>query len=93
MVKSTLTRHIKEVRAFTFCSNATQAGLDVVWPDKKQTGLIDSLFRNFYIPPVVFAMFEDADGESIRECVDGKQVSASVSTISCPNLMFDWFRD
>lgn len=29
---------------------------DVVWPDTKQIGLIDSILRNFYIPPVIFGM-------------------------------------
>ena len=27
---------------------------DVVWPETKQIGVIDSIFRNFYIPPVIF---------------------------------------
>lgn len=47
---------------------------DVVWADSKQVGLIDSLFRNFYVPPVVFAVTKDEDGATIRICVDGKQV-------------------
>lgn len=28
--------------------------IDVVWPEAKQVGIIDSIFRNFYIPPVIF---------------------------------------
>ena len=28
--------------------------LDVVWSELKQIGLIDSIFRNFYIPPIIF---------------------------------------
>lgn len=31
--------------------------LDVVWPDTKQSGLIDSILRNYYIPPVIFGVF------------------------------------
>lgn len=27
---------------------------DVVWSESKQVGLIDSILRNFYIPPVIF---------------------------------------
>jgi len=27
---------------------------DVVWPETKQIGIIDSVYRNFYIPPVIF---------------------------------------
>lgn len=51
--------------------------LDVVWPEAKQIGLIDSIFRNFYIPPIVFAVQQDDDGEEVRVCVDGKQVCSS----------------
>lgn len=31
--------------------------LEVVWHDDKQIGLIDSILRNFYIPPVIFGDF------------------------------------
>ncbi len=48
--------------------------IDIVWADSKQVGLIDSLFRNFYVPPVVFAVTKDEDGAIVRVCVDGKQV-------------------
>ncbi|TFK75833.1 hypothetical protein BDN72DRAFT_831277 [Pluteus cervinus] len=51
---------------------------DVVWPESKQVGLIDSVFRNFYIPPVVFAVRKDEEGEEIRICVDGKQRLTSI---------------
>ncbi|KAF9222541.1 hypothetical protein BS17DRAFT_735287 [Gyrodon lividus] len=51
---------------------------DVVWPENKQIGLIDSIFRNFYVPPVIFAVQKDADGETIRVCVDGKQRLTSI---------------
>ncbi|KAI0317817.1 hypothetical protein OF83DRAFT_1022411, partial [Amylostereum chailletii] len=27
---------------------------DVVWNEMKQINLIDSVFRNFYIPPLIF---------------------------------------
>ncbi|KAF8585948.1 hypothetical protein K439DRAFT_1659991 [Ramaria rubella] len=52
---------------------------DVVWPEAKQIGLIDSIFRNFYIPPVIFAVQKDDDGEELRVCVDGKQRLTSIS--------------
>ncbi|EPQ57689.1 hypothetical protein GLOTRDRAFT_37727, partial [Gloeophyllum trabeum ATCC 11539] len=51
---------------------------DVVWPESKQIRLIDSLFRNFYIPPIVFAVQPDEDGELVRICVDGKQRLTSI---------------
>jgi uncharacterized protein with ParB-like and HNH nuclease domain len=50
----------------------------VVWPESKQIGLIDSIFRNFYVPPVIFAVQEDDDGETTRVCVDGKQRLTSI---------------
>ncbi|KAG2150495.1 hypothetical protein DEU56DRAFT_32120 [Suillus clintonianus] len=51
---------------------------DVVWPETKQIGLIDSIFRNFYVPPVIFAVTKDDEGEPIRICVDGKQRLTSI---------------
>jgi uncharacterized protein with ParB-like and HNH nuclease domain len=51
---------------------------DIVWPEVKQIGLIDSIFRNFYIPPVVFAVQRDEDNEEVRICVDGKQRLTSI---------------
>ncbi|KAK2467563.1 hypothetical protein APHAL10511_000418 [Amanita phalloides] len=46
---------------------------DVVWPEAKQIGIIDSIFRNFYIPPVIFAVNTSDDGSETRTCIDGKQ--------------------
>lgn len=57
----------------------TALPLDIVWPDTKKSFLIDSIFRNFYIPPVIFAVREAADGAEIRVCVDGKQRLTSIS--------------
>ena len=51
---------------------------DVVWPTGKQMEIIDSLFHNFYVPPVIFAVMRDEDGEEIRVCVDGKQRLTSI---------------
>ncbi|KAK0206459.1 hypothetical protein DFS33DRAFT_1381562 [Desarmillaria ectypa] len=51
---------------------------DVVWSEQKQSLLIDSIFRNFYIPPVVFAVTLDDEGEEVRVCVDGKQRLTSI---------------
>jgi uncharacterized protein with ParB-like and HNH nuclease domain len=51
---------------------------DVVWREPQQIGLIDSVFRNFYIPPVIFACTIDEDGEPVRVCVDGKQRLTSI---------------
>jgi hypothetical protein len=51
---------------------------DVVWPESKQIGLIDSLFRNYHIPPVIFSMAATPDGETYRVCLDGKQRLTSI---------------
>ena len=51
---------------------------DVVWPTGKQMEIIDSLFHNFYVPPVIFALMRDEDGEEVRVCVDGKQRLTSI---------------
>jgi len=40
--------------------------------------IIDSLFHNFYIPPIVFAVVEDEEGHEIRICLDGKQRLTSI---------------
>lgn len=51
---------------------------DVVWSTSKQMEIIDSLFHNFYVPPVIFALVKDDDGEDTRVCVDGKQRLTSI---------------
>ncbi len=51
---------------------------DVVWTDAKQMKLIDSMYRNFYVPPVVFAINKGSDGEETWCCVDGKQRLTSI---------------
>ncbi|KZT54225.1 hypothetical protein CALCODRAFT_485737 [Calocera cornea HHB12733] len=50
---------------------------DVVWPDKNQSKLIDSVFRNYYIPPVVFSR-KDNGIKEVKICVDGKQRLTSI---------------
>ncbi|TFK71182.1 hypothetical protein BDN72DRAFT_794448 [Pluteus cervinus] len=51
---------------------------DVVWPEAKQIGIIDSVFRNFYIPPIIFAANSLDDGGELRTCIDGKQRLTSI---------------
>ncbi|KZT04641.1 uncharacterized protein LAESUDRAFT_657375 [Laetiporus sulphureus 93-53] len=50
---------------------------DIVWTEPKQMKLLDSIYRNFYVPPVVFAVVIE-DGEQVRRCVDGKQRLTSI---------------
>ncbi|KAH9894920.1 hypothetical protein C8Q73DRAFT_790119 [Cubamyces lactineus] len=51
---------------------------DVVWPEIKQIKVLDSIWRNYYVPPVVFAVYHDENGEEVRCCVDGKQRLTSI---------------
>lgn len=51
---------------------------DVVWPESKQSGLIDSMLRNYYMPPVIFAVSTADDGSELRTCIDGKQRLTSI---------------
>ncbi|KAG8691388.1 hypothetical protein FRC11_004501 [Ceratobasidium sp. 423] len=51
---------------------------DVVWSDSKQSKLIDSLLRNYYIPPVIFSVSTDKNGNQTRVCIDGKQRLTSI---------------
>ncbi|TFK19225.1 hypothetical protein FA15DRAFT_601950 [Coprinopsis marcescibilis] len=51
---------------------------DVVWPDSKQISLIDSIYRNFYVPPVIFATKTHEDGSETKICIDGKQRLTSI---------------
>ena len=51
----------------------------VVWSSSKQMAIVDSLFHNYYVPPVVFAISKDpVDGYETRLCVDGKQRLTSI---------------
>ncbi|KAF9524551.1 hypothetical protein CPB83DRAFT_773624, partial [Crepidotus variabilis] len=51
---------------------------DVVWPETKQIMVIDSIFRNFYIPPVIFSVQVHDDGSETKTCIDGKQRLTSI---------------
>ncbi|KAI0051183.1 hypothetical protein FA95DRAFT_1554754 [Auriscalpium vulgare] len=51
---------------------------DVVWSKAKQMEMIHSIYHNFYVPPVIFAVTVDDDGEETRVCVDGKQRLTSI---------------
>lgn len=51
---------------------------DVVWTAQKQSSLVESIFKNYYVPPIVFAVHLDEDGEEVRICVDGKQRLTSI---------------
>ncbi|KAH9015628.1 hypothetical protein EDB85DRAFT_1875653 [Lactarius pseudohatsudake] len=70
----------------------------VVWSSSKQMAIIDSLFHNYYIPPVVFAISKDpVDGAVTRLCVDGKQRLTSIQKFfdgqvnRCPRTKRQWW--
>ncbi|SAM04912.1 hypothetical protein [Absidia glauca] len=51
---------------------------DIVWPSSKMSMLIDSLMKKYYIPPLLFAVRIDDNGERVRVCIDGKQRLTSI---------------
>ncbi|KAF4622648.1 hypothetical protein D9613_009045 [Agrocybe pediades] len=57
----------------------TNPHTDIVWTETKQIGLIDSIFRNFYIPPVIFSVQSYDDGSERKICIDGKQRLTAIS--------------
>ncbi|PKC71450.1 hypothetical protein RhiirA1_338146, partial [Rhizophagus irregularis] len=46
---------------------------DVVWNSTKQCLLIDSIFKNYYIPPILFSCKKLDENRWLRICIDGKQ--------------------
>ncbi|KAI8820813.1 uncharacterized protein EV422DRAFT_530278 [Fimicolochytrium jonesii] len=52
---------------------------EVVWNDGKQGHLIDSLVKNYYVPPAIFSIRENPLAEhDIRMAIDGKQRLTSI---------------
>ncbi|KAF8873895.1 hypothetical protein BD779DRAFT_1679003 [Infundibulicybe gibba] len=49
-----------------------------VWPESKQIAVIDSLFRNFYIPLPIFVIRLLKGGLETKTCVDGRQRLRSI---------------
>jgi hypothetical protein len=52
--------------------------------------IIDSIFRNFYIPPVIFAVKVHDDGSETKTCIDGKQRLTSVHRYASANSSRYW---
>uniref|UniRef100_A0A8H7XP35 GmrSD restriction endonucleases N-terminal domain-containing protein n=1 Tax=Psilocybe cubensis TaxID=181762 RepID=A0A8H7XP35_PSICU len=63
----------------------------IVWSDVKQVGLIDSIFTNFFIPPLVFSVTYHPDGSESRVCIDGKQRLTSILRFMLGEIHF-WDR-
>ncbi len=66
------------IRLLAFVIKKLTMITDVVWPETKQIMIIDSIFRNFYIPPVIFAVKVHDDGSETKTCIDGKQRLTSI---------------
>lgn len=50
----------------------------VVWSLSKQVALIDSIFKHYYVPPVILASIESIEGAEAMVCIDGKQRLSSI---------------
>ncbi|KAF8712139.1 hypothetical protein RHS03_01087, partial [Rhizoctonia solani] len=57
---------------------------DVVWNDAKQSNLIDSVYRDYFIPPVLFAKRIGDDGEEIKTANNVSPVSTGSWTVIYP---------
>ncbi|KAF7776524.1 hypothetical protein Agabi119p4_4917 [Agaricus bisporus var. burnettii] len=53
-------------------------GHDAAWPESKQMELIESIFRNMYFSPVVFAVEHHSEGSESKVCIGGKQYLISI---------------
>ncbi|ORX88454.1 hypothetical protein K493DRAFT_341265 [Basidiobolus meristosporus CBS 931.73] len=67
----TLLFHLTHLYSITLTAPEFQR--DVVWPEKKMSHLIDSVLKNFYVPPVIFSCKRLPDGRVLKVCIDGKQ--------------------
>ena len=50
----------------------------VVWPEAKQSAIIDSIINHYYVPPVLFSMRTNEEGDTCSVCIDGKQRLSSI---------------
>lgn len=85
------TQNIKEVGRFFLYPPQNfhhySTFLAVVWGEAKMISLVDSIFRNFYIPPIIFAVHSYEDGSDVKTCIDGKQRLASIQKcVTCSKI-------
>lgn len=56
---------------------------DVVWTAKRQGGLVNSIFQDYCIPPIIFnnqtRTIDETRSREVKVCIDGKQRLSSVS--------------
>ena len=76
---------------------------DVVWTEVRQSGLINSIFNNYYVPPVIFQCrrvkndsAETANGGKrtilYRTAIDGKQRLSSIINFRAGRIPYKDFR-
>ncbi|CAG8464807.1 5133_t:CDS:10 [Funneliformis caledonium] len=51
---------------------------DIVWNNTKQCHLIDSILKNYYVPPILFSCKKLDRNRWLRICIDGKQRLTSI---------------
>ncbi|KAJ3993775.1 hypothetical protein F5050DRAFT_1576977, partial [Lentinula boryana] len=62
---------------------------DVVWKPEKQMMLIDSVFTNHYMPPIILSVIYDGNGAEVKKiCLDGKQRLTSLQLETSKNWWF-----
>ena len=71
---------------------------NTVWSDDQQHGLLDSLFRRYYIPNIVLRLVRLSDNETIREVIDGQQRIRTVqrffnNELALPESLSDFDED
>ncbi|KAJ4481280.1 hypothetical protein J3R30DRAFT_3287525, partial [Lentinula aciculospora] len=65
---------------------------DVVWKQEKQMMLIDTVWTNHYVPPVIFSIIYDDNGAEVKKiCLDGKQRLTSLQLYR-ETLKTWWFK-
>ncbi|KAJ3850047.1 hypothetical protein EV368DRAFT_46100, partial [Lentinula lateritia] len=64
---------------------------DVVWKAEKQMMLIDSVFTNHYMPPIIFSVSYEENGTEVTKiCLDGKQ---RLTSLQLETSKLWWFKN
>lgn len=68
----------RQLFSFTVSVSLIRVFLAVVWGEANMISFIDSLLRNLYTPPIIFAVHSSRDGADTWVCIDGKQRLTSI---------------
>ena len=63
-----ITLYVWNVRMLTV-QRVSPPSSGFVWPETKQISIIDSILRNYYIPPVIFHVITDDTGDEKRVAI------------------------